>query len=61
MGFVMDGLAAEAYDRSYSDRALIQRIVGEVDPQTATPEEIGLLMTGGHERQESGVRSQESE
>ncbi|MFQ3631268.1 ABC transporter ATP-binding protein [Roseiflexus sp.] len=26
MGFLMDGLAAEAYDRSYSDRALIRRI-----------------------------------
>ncbi len=26
MGFIMDGLAAEAYDRTYSDRALISRI-----------------------------------
>jgi ABC-type uncharacterized transport system ATPase subunit len=47
-----------------ADRLLVihdGRIVGEVDPRAATPEEIGLLMTGGHERQESGVRSQESE
>lgn len=28
MGFVMDGLDAEAYDRSYSDQALVQRIIG---------------------------------
>jgi simple sugar transport system ATP-binding protein len=34
-----------------ADRLLIiheGRIVGEVDPKTATTEEIGLLMTGGH-------------
>ena len=28
MGFLMDGLDAEAYDRSYSDRELLNRIVG---------------------------------
>jgi ABC-type multidrug transport system fused ATPase/permease subunit len=27
MGFIMDGLDAEAYDRNYSDRALLQRIL----------------------------------
>jgi ABC-type multidrug transport system fused ATPase/permease subunit len=27
MGFIMDGLDAEAYDRDYSDRALLQRIL----------------------------------
>ncbi len=27
MGFIFDGLDAEAYDRSYSDRALLQRIL----------------------------------
>ncbi|HEY0379592.1 MAG TPA: ABC transporter ATP-binding protein [Pyrinomonadaceae bacterium] len=34
-----------------ADRLLVihdGRIVGEVDPRAATPEEIGLLMTGGH-------------
>jgi len=34
-----------------SDRLLVMRqgrIVGEVDPARATPEEIGLLMTGGN-------------
>ena len=28
MGFLMDGLDAEAYDRSYSDRELLNRIIG---------------------------------
>jgi ABC-type multidrug transport system fused ATPase/permease subunit len=28
MGFIMDGLDAEAYDRTYSDRQLIARIIG---------------------------------
>lgn len=28
MGFLMDGLDAEAYDRSYSDRELVNRIIG---------------------------------
>jgi ABC-type multidrug transport system fused ATPase/permease subunit len=28
MGFIMDGLDAEAYDRKYSDRALLKRILG---------------------------------
>ena len=27
MGFIMDGLDAEAYDRTYSDRKLVARIV----------------------------------
>ena len=34
-----------------SDRLLVihnGRIVGEVDPQSTSPEEIGLLMTRGH-------------
>lgn len=34
MGFVMDGLEAEAYDRDYTDRALLQRILGYFKPQT---------------------------
>src|SRR5689334_19818930 len=28
MGFIMDGLDAEAYDRTYTDRALVERILG---------------------------------
>src|SRR5258707_5943410 len=34
MGFLMDGLDAEAYDRSYSDRQLVRRIVEYFKPQT---------------------------
>jgi ABC-type multidrug transport system fused ATPase/permease subunit len=33
MGFLMDGLDPEAYDRSYTDRQLVQRIVGYFRPQ----------------------------
>lgn len=32
MGFVMDGLGAEDYDRNYSDRALLQRILSYFRP-----------------------------
>src|SRR2546422_2003404 len=32
MGFVIDGLEADAYDRSYSDRDLLRRIVGYFRP-----------------------------
>ena len=34
MGFVMDGLDADAYDREYSDRALLHRIVKYFRPQS---------------------------
>lgn len=33
MGFIMDGLDAESYDRNYSDRTLVRRIVGYFRPQ----------------------------
>lgn len=33
MGFLMDGLEAEAYDRKYTDRALIGRIIGYFAPK----------------------------
>jgi ABC-type multidrug transport system fused ATPase/permease subunit len=39
MGFIMDGLEAEAYDRKYSDRALIARIIGYFSPRK------GLMIT----------------
>ena len=32
MGFIMDGLDAEAYDRTYSDKQLLNRIVGYFRP-----------------------------
>lgn len=33
MGFIMDGLEAEAYDRTYSDSSLIARIIGYFRPK----------------------------
>jgi len=33
MGFIMDGLDAEAYDRSYPDRELLRRILGYFKPK----------------------------
>src|SRR5260370_117134 len=33
MGFIMDGLDAEGYDRNYSDRELIGRIIGYFRPK----------------------------
>src|SRR5437588_14062 len=33
MGFIMDGLEAEAYDREYSDKQLVQRIIQYFKPQ----------------------------
>ncbi len=33
MGFLMDGLDSEAYDRSYTDRDLLKRILGYFRPQ----------------------------
>ena len=33
MGFIMDGLEAEAYDRTYSDHQLIARIIGYFRPK----------------------------
>lgn len=33
MGFFMDGLDAEEYDRNYGDKVLVQRIIAEFKPQ----------------------------
>lgn len=33
MGFIMDGLDAEAYDRTYDDRVLLQRISAYFRPE----------------------------
>jgi len=32
MGFILDGLDTEAYDRTYRDRDLLRRIVGYFRP-----------------------------
>jgi ABC-type multidrug transport system fused ATPase/permease subunit len=42
MGFIMDGLDAEEYDRSYSDRELLKRIWGYFQPHS-----VGMLIVGG--------------
>jgi len=36
MGFIMDGLGAEAYDREYKDRQLLERIIGYFRPHLGT-------------------------
>src|SRR4029450_9957028 len=36
MGFVLDGLDAEAYDRTYNDRVLVRRIAEYFRPHTRT-------------------------
>ena len=41
MGFIMDGLDAEAYDRQYSDRALVQRILSYFRPERVR---LGIVM-----------------
>jgi ABC-type multidrug transport system fused ATPase/permease subunit len=40
MGFIMDGLDAEAYDREYADRQLLKRIMGYFRPHLPT---MGLV------------------
>src|SRR5258708_13383865 len=44
MGFLMDGLEAEAYDRKYSDRALLVRIIGYFRPRQGLMVFVGLLV-----------------
>ncbi|MCC6904413.1 MAG: ABC transporter ATP-binding protein [Anaerolineae bacterium] len=45
MGFFMDGLDAEAYDRTYSDRDLIRRVAGYFRPEAARIAGAGLAIT----------------
>ena len=45
MGFLMDGLEAEAYDRKYSDRALIARILHYFRPHRGLMLAIAILVT----------------
>ena len=44
MGFVMDGLAAEAYDREYSDSQLLRRIVAYFRPYAGAMLAAGLAV-----------------
>src|SRR5579875_3809924 len=47
MGFLMDGLEAEAYDRKYSDRALIARIIQYFRPKRNLMILAAILVIGG--------------
>jgi len=44
MGFIMDGLDAEAYDREYKDRQLLERIIGYFRPHLPTMVKIAGLI-----------------
>jgi len=44
MGFIMDGLGAEAYDRTYSDRQLIRRIIGYFKAQLPVMNGVTILI-----------------
>ncbi len=45
MGFVMNGLDAEDYDRQYSDRELLRRIGGYFRPAAGAMALVGLMIT----------------
>jgi ABC-type multidrug transport system fused ATPase/permease subunit len=45
MGFILDGLETEAYDRQYSDRELLQRIVGYFKPHAGQMVVVALALT----------------
>src|SRR5688500_3126572 len=44
MGFIMDGLDAEAYDREYKESQLIARIIGYFRPHLATMGIIAVMI-----------------
>jgi len=44
MGFIMDGLDAETYDREYSDRQLVKRIIGYFRPHLKTMGFVAILI-----------------
>lgn len=44
MGFIMDGLDAEAYDREYTDRQLLRRILGYFKPHLSIMSIIAVLL-----------------
>jgi len=47
MGFVMDGLDADAYDREYSDRALLRRIITYFRPQARPMLMVAIAIFAG--------------
>ncbi len=44
MGFIMDGLDAEEYDRTYSDRQLVRRIIAYFKPQSRRILAVALMI-----------------
>ncbi|MDH7484908.1 MAG: ABC transporter ATP-binding protein [Anaerolineae bacterium] len=44
MGFILDGLDTEAYDRSYSDRELLRRIISYFRPYTPQMIVVALML-----------------
>src|SRR5512145_1865233 len=44
MGFIMDGLDAEAYDREYTDRQLLTRILGYFKPHLPVMGTIAIMI-----------------
>jgi ABC-type multidrug transport system fused ATPase/permease subunit len=46
MGFIFDGLEAEAYDRQYSDKQLIRRIAGYFKPQARKMLIVAVMVVG---------------
>jgi len=45
MGFILDGLDSEAYDRTYSDRELLSRIIGYFRPHTRRMILVAAMIT----------------
>jgi ATP-binding cassette, subfamily B, bacterial len=45
MGFIMDGLDAEDYDRSYTDKELVKRIISYFRPQTVRMIVVAIAVT----------------
>jgi len=45
MGFILDGLDTEAYDRAYGDRELIRRIIDYFRPHTRKMILVGVMLT----------------
>lgn len=45
MGFILDGLETESYDRSYRDRDLIKRIIGYFRPHTRRMVFVAIAIT----------------
>jgi ABC-type bacteriocin/lantibiotic exporter with double-glycine peptidase domain len=44
MGFILDGLDSEAYDRRYSDRVLLARILSYFRPHTRAMVLVGAML-----------------